>query len=45
MERIGIKRILYNIWPTIYRLVNGTFYFILQLTRSTIRRMIDQIKS
>ena len=39
MERSGIQRFVYNIWPTIYRLINETFYFIIQVILKTIKLM------
>jgi len=44
MERTGFQRFLYNIWPTIYRVVNSAFYFLLNVIKKTVRLMIDQIK-
>lgn len=44
MERTGIQRFLFNIWPAIYKLINGTFYFLLNLIKKTTQRAIEQIK-
>lgn len=44
MERTGIQRFLYNIWPTVYRLINGAFYFIINVIKKTVRLMINQVK-
>jgi hypothetical protein len=32
-----------QIWPTIYRLINGGVYFILNLIKSVVRMSIEQI--
>ncbi len=45
MERTGIKRILVNIWPTIYRIVNNTFYFFINFFKNLINLMLNQIKN
>ncbi len=36
---------LKKIWPTIYKVVNTTFYFILTLIKAIVKGMIDQIKN
>jgi hypothetical protein len=45
MENTGIKRILFNIWPSIYKAMNGAFYYILQVIRRTVKLGINQIKN
>lgn len=45
MERTGIQKFLYNIWPSIYKIVNNTFYFILKFFKNLIRLMTNQIKN
>lgn len=44
MERVGIQRFLYNIWPTIYRVVNNTFFATLKFLKNLARLMIAQVK-
>lgn len=36
--------LLKKIWPTIYRLINSSFYFVIHIIKSTIKSAIDQIK-
>lgn len=36
--------ILKKIWPTIYRIVNGFFYFILNFIKTVVRLAIEQVK-
>lgn len=45
METTGIQRLLKQIWPTVYRAVNNTIYFILNLIKSTVKMAIDEIKN
>jgi hypothetical protein len=42
---IRIERFLKNIWPTVYKIVNGTFYFLLNLIKSTVKYAIEEIRS
>lgn len=35
---------LKQVWPTIYRVINGSFYFLLNLLKSIVKMSIDQIK-
>jgi len=44
MEKAGIQRFLYGIWPNIYKATNGAFYYILNVIKKTVRLMIDQVK-
>ena len=36
--------VLKQIWPTIQKVINGTFYFLINLIKSIVRASIDQIK-
>lgn len=45
MERTGIERYLHNIWPTIYKIINGFYYFMLNLIRTTVKKSIEQIRN
>lgn len=36
--------ILKQIWPTVYRIINGSLYFLLTTCKSIIKMSIDQIK-
>lgn len=36
--------ILKKIWPTIYRVINGSLYFLLNLIKSIVKMSIEQIK-
>lgn len=38
------KVIIANLWPSIYRAINSTVYFIFHTLIDTIQRMIEQIK-
>jgi hypothetical protein len=40
-----IKQVLVNIWPSIYRVINGTFYFLLNLLRTFITLAKNQIRN
>ncbi len=42
--RIEIERFLKSIWPTVYKIVNGAFYFILNLIKSTISLMLASLR-
>lgn len=37
-------KFLLTIWPTIYKVINGLFYFLINLTKSIIVYGIRQIK-
>lgn len=37
--------ILKQIWPTIYRIINGFIYFVINLIKSTVVYAIRQIKN
>lgn len=39
-----IMMVLKQIWPTIYRVVNGSFYFLMSTIKSIIKMSIEQIK-
>lgn len=40
-----IMYILKRIWPTVYRLLNAAFYFILSLIKAIVKGIIDQIRN
>ncbi len=44
METTSVERLLKQIWPTIYRAINGSLYFVLNLMKSTVRSMIEELK-
>lgn len=35
---------LKNIWPKIYKITNGTYYYLLNFFKKSVRLIIDQIK-
>jgi len=41
MERSGFQRYIYNIWPAIYRFINGSVYFIVQTFLKTVKLMFN----
>lgn len=45
MEREGIQRYLYNIWPSVYKVINGTFYFLLTTFKNLVKNSINQIRN
>ena len=44
MERPWWQRLIYQIWPRIYRLINGIIFFIIMIIRGAVREGIRQIK-
>lgn len=44
MERNKFLIFLQTIWPTIYKIINKLFYFILNSLKKIISLIIDQIK-
>lgn len=44
MERPWWQRVLYQVWPKIYKLINGVLFFILMIIRSAVKLAIKQIK-
>lgn len=44
MEENAPKKFLIQIWPTVYRIINGIFYFLLSLIKQTVNLAIKQIK-
>ncbi len=44
MNSGSIKRFLYNIWPGVYRMINGIFYFLINFFKGLIKMMINQVK-
>ncbi len=44
MERPWWQRVIYQIWPRIYKLINGIIFFILMIIRSAVREAIRQIR-
>lgn len=45
MEDKGLKRFLINIWPRIYRIINGTLYFIMTVIKSIVSMAIKQLRN
>lgn len=41
---INLRRILVQVWPTIYRIINNTFYFIISVIKSIFKLAMDEIK-
>jgi len=44
MERPYWQRMLYNIWPKIYRTINTGLFFVLMVIKSAVKIAIKQIK-
>ena len=44
MERPLWQRILYNIWPTIHRIINNTLFFVIRFIKTLIKLIIQQIR-
>lgn len=44
IERPWWQRALYNIWPTIRRIVNDILFLIEKIIRGTIKTILEQIK-
>lgn len=44
MNKEKIYALLKAAWPTVYRITNGFFYFLLTLIRGSIKLAKDQIK-
>lgn len=44
MERPWWQRILYNVWPSIYRFINSNFSLLLRIIKNTLKEAIRQIK-
>lgn len=44
IERPWWQRILYQIWPTIYKFINRVVFFIVSVTRETFRLIFRQVK-
>jgi hypothetical protein len=44
MEENRVKIFLKQIWPTVYRIINSTLYFLITLIKSTVSLAIKQIK-
>jgi hypothetical protein len=44
MEQSNFKKFLILIWPTVYRIINSTFYFLIRFIKSSVRLMISQLK-
>jgi hypothetical protein len=45
MDETSAKRTLINIWPKIYRITNGFFYFLLNTFRSLVKNSLNQIRN
>jgi len=43
-EKSQIKIILINVWPAVYRIINGFLYFLLNLVRAIVKMAINQLK-
>ncbi len=44
MEENRVKIFLMQIWPAVYRIINGIFYFLINLIKSTVSLAIKQIR-
>lgn len=44
MNKERLLAFLKSIWPTVYRIINGGFYFLLNLIRTFVRVTIEMIK-
>ncbi len=38
------KALLIRIWPSIYRIINSTLYFLISLVKSIVKYSVRQIK-
>ncbi len=43
MNKENILRFLRNIWPTVYRIVNTSLYFLINLIKDIITRITEQL--
>ncbi len=43
-EDSQFKIFLINIWPKVYRIINGFLYFLLNLIRAIVKIAINQLK-
>lgn len=43
-EENRLKIFLINIWPAIYRIINGFLYFLLSLVKAIVKIAVSQIK-
>ncbi len=39
------QAVMKQIWPTVYKIINSTIYFLIELIRSAVRIAIEQIKN
>lgn len=39
-----MKELLIQIWPAVYKIINGTFFFALSILKSIVRLGFKQIK-
>ncbi len=39
------QAVMKQIWPTIYRIINNTLYFLIDIIRSGVKIAIEQIKN
>lgn len=39
------QAVMKQIWPTIYKIINNTLYFLIDLLRSAVKIAIEQIKN
>ncbi|MBI5045022.1 MAG: hypothetical protein HZC02_03785 [Candidatus Levybacteria bacterium] len=44
MNKEQLTTYLKSIWPTVYRIINNTFYFLLLFIKNLIKMAINQIK-
>lgn len=44
MENTELKQTLIKIWPTIYRIINTVFYFLITTIKNIVLYAIKQIK-
>lgn len=43
-EENGFRIFLINIWPKIYRIINGFLYFLLTVARAIVKIALSQLK-
>ncbi len=44
MEENSFKIWLKNIWPSVYRIINGLFFDFLRIAKGVVKTAINQIK-
>ena len=45
LEETQARRVAKQVWPSIYRMINETFYFLLNAVKSLIKSMFEEIKN